>query len=339
MLSESQLESLGKKIISLKDAPLPEEKDLQSFLENSLENLENESSEYRPLDSHKKAGGLLDFTESDLPVIVVPDIHGRCDFIIRLLEYRIPAMENISVLNALNEDRIIVVCVGDAVHGEKRAYERWVSSYDSYLSGDCVSETMQEEMRENFSVWQSLMLLKNSFPKNFHFLKGNHENVLNETGNGNYSFKKFVQEGQMCLEFIRHWYGDIILFLISYWEKALPVCAVFRDFAVSHAEPFSVFTKKEIINYKKNPEITESFTWTANDDVEDDTCQKILKKLCPKSKRNGVIWFGGHRPVMQAKYSLRQNSSYIQIHNPDEMNVAFVDPGRDFYPEKDIISL
>lgn len=339
MLSESQLESLKEKLISLKDNPLPEEGELQSFLETSLENLENESKEYRPLDSKKKAGGLLDFTDSSLPVIVVPDIHGRCSLILRLLEYRIPSMENMSVLQALNEDRIIVVCVGDAVHGEKRVFERWVSSYDSYQSGDYVSSTMQEEMRENFSVWQSLMLLKNSFPGNFHFLKGNHENVLNETGNGNYSFRKFVQEGQMCLDFIRHWYGDIILFLISYWEKALPVCAVFRNFAVSHAEPFSVFTRKEIINCKTNPEIIESFTWTANDEVEGDTCRQILKKLSPKFKRNGVIWFGGHRPVMQAKYCLRQDCSYIQIHNPEEMNVAFVDPERDFDPEKDIISL
>ena len=64
-----------------------------------------------------------------------------------------------------------------------------------------------------------------------------------------------------------------------------------------------------------------------------------MKKLYGKAKTSGVIWFGGHRPVKDAKYMLRQKGAYLQLHNPDEMNVAYVVPGQKFDPEKDIIEL
>ncbi len=340
MLTNEQLELFRQQLKDLKKSQgFPDESDFQVFLDKSITVLENEGASYRPLNKSGRVGGLLDFSTSQLPVIIVPDIHGRVDFLLKLLDSK--KFSDASVLEDLNEGKIMIVCVGDAVHGELRAYDRWVRSLRDWQMDVYAGPSMQEEMKENIAVWQVIMMLKNQFPENFHFLKGNHENVTNETGHGNHSFRKFVSEGQMCCDFIRQVYGDAVLHLINLWEKSLPLCAVFSSFAVSHAEPFDVYTRDEVINCHEEDfiHVVEGLTWTRNDEALDNTCKKNLKKLYGKAKTSGVIWFGGHRPVKDAKYMLRQKGAYLQLHNPDEMNVAYVVPGQKFDPEKDIIEL
>ena len=84
---------------------------------------------------------------------------------------------------------------------------------------------MKEEMIENMNLLCSLMELKIAFPKFFHFLKGNHENIMNVYSAGDFPFRKFAQEGEMVRHFIQDFYGDDILMMISYWETSLPLLA------------------------------------------------------------------------------------------------------------------
>lgn len=315
----------------------PKEADFQEFLDDAVSVLESEDESYRPKNDEGNPGGLLDFSSSTLPVLVVPDIHGRSDMLLKILEFKFDGTK--TVLEGLNDNSLLVVCVGDAVHGEMRAYDRWLKSYSDWQIDVYAGPSMKEEMNENISVWRILMLLKKKFPANFHFLKGNHENVTNECGHGNYSFRKFVNEGQMCCDFIRQVYGDVILHLISLWEKKLPVCAVFSSFCVSHAEPAAEFKRDEVINSSLLDEVVYGFTWTRNDDAEKNSCKKTLKNLNSKARCKGCLWFGGHRPVKDSKFNLRQDGAYVQLHNPQEMNVALVVPGKKFDPEKDIRSL
>ncbi len=69
---------------------LPEHDGLLVLTDEAITVLEHESSSYRPpqkTDDGEKGGGLLDFTAlSPLPLIVVPDLHARCDFFLHLLE-------------------------------------------------------------------------------------------------------------------------------------------------------------------------------------------------------------------------------------------------------------
>ncbi|MCQ2242448.1 metallophosphoesterase [Treponema sp.] len=340
MLTEEQLLLFRQQLQKIVESQsFPKESEFQFFLDRAITVLENEDPSYRPLNLRGNSGGLLDFTASELPVIIVPDIHGRADFLLKLMDSKINS--DSSVLENLNEGKVTVICVGDAVHGEIRAYERWVKSFKDWQMDVYAGPSMQEEMKENIAVWQIIMMLKNQFPEYFHFLKGNHENVTNETGHGNHSFRKFVSEGQMCCDFIRQVYGDAVLHLISLWEKALPLCAVFSSFCVSHAEPYEVYSRDQVINCyeEKNLHVVEGLTWTRNDEVFDNTCKKNLKKLNSKAKCSGVLWFGGHRPVKDANYFLRQKGAYLQLHNPDEMNVAYVVPGNKFNPDEDVIGI
>lgn len=340
MLTEHELESFYQSLSQLEHAEFPKESFLQDFLDESVECLVSEKTSYRP-SCGKNAGSLLDFSTEEygsLPVIVVPDIHGRVDFLLHILKFKLPE-NGLTVLEALNLKKVIVVCVGDAVHSESRGIKRWLSSYDDWSKDIYAGPSMQSEMKENFAVWQILMKLKNTFTENFHFLKGNHENVMNETGNGNLAFKKFVQEGQMCCDFIRQLYGDVILHLISLWEKSLPFCAVFPRFCVSHAEPLEVYSRTKLIRAKKDDSIMLGLTWTANDEVFDGTCLKNFKKLNSRFEPGRIVWVGGHRPVKDSAYYLRQNGAYIQIHNPEEEKILYVGPSAEIDADHDIYSV
>jgi len=338
-LSLQEKQQLMEKISSYRDAQeLPAHDDLSALIDSALTVLESESTAYRPVAQDKKPGGLLDFTGQDfsnLPVIIVPDLHARAEFLINLLGSHI---ESPTVLDALNEKRVIVICVGDGVHAESRAYERWLKAYKEWEDGDSVGQSMEQEMREGISTMQGVMELKKAFPAHFHFLKGNHENILDTEGGGDHSFRKFAMEGEMVRDFVSEKYGDDILHLESCFEKSLPICAITSCCGVSHAEPYTSYKRSEIINYHKNPSLILGFTWTSNGDAEEDSVSKLFRVLNKKNKEREPLWFGGHRPV-SGLYLTRQNGVYYQIHNPDEMNVALVSCDHEFNPESDIHSV
>lgn len=325
------------------DSPeLPSHESLFSLLEGGIGALEGENPLFRPHDSEGKAGGLLDFTGerfAPLPVIVVPDLHGRGQFLLDILDFELSGE---SVLSLLEAGKVIVCCVGDIFHSEKRGKERWRQAFLEAQAGNLVNEAMKEEMRENLSLLEMILLLKSAFGVHFHILKGNHENVLNENHReqfGNVPFRKFCDEGNMVADFLRSFYDDLILHEISCFEKLLPICAAFARCVVSHAEPADFFSREEIINYHKSGSLaTFALTWTANDEARHGSVEHLLKELLPEEEQGGAVQLTGHRPVL-GKYALRAGGKLVQIHNPELEQVAVVLPNQDFEPETDIVAV
>lgn len=325
------------------DSPdLPDNDVLLGLLESVASVLEGENPLYRPLDCEKRPGGLLDFTDSrfeKLPLLIVPDLHGRTKFILDILDFKFGSQ---SVLELLLGGRIMVLCVGDIFHSENRGRERWKQAFEDFMAGNLVNDSLKEEMRENLSLLEMILSLKSAFASHFHILKGNHENIMNENHRaqyGNVPFRKFCDEGNMVREFLQHHYDDLILHEIYCFENSLPVCAAFRNCIVSHAEPLSFYSRKQIINYHdKDSMVTFGLTWTANDDAEEGSVEHLFDELLPKPFRDRALYFSGHRPVL-GKYALRQNDRLVQIHNPDMEQVALLIPGREFEPEKYIIDV
>lgn len=327
--------SLLKKLKSFApSSSLPSDSLLMQELEKNLSVLENESSSYRPLKKDGERGGLLDFTSNSLPVVLVPDLHGRYDFLLKLLKFNFPGT-SFSVGELLCEKKIMIVCAGDGIHSEKRGKERWLKAYEDWKCNAFAGPSMQEEMKENIAVMRIVMELKNNFPFEFHFLKGNHENILNSSEDGNRPFYKYANEGEMTYDFIRQVYGDAVLYLISLLEKKLPLCIAFKNFCFSHAEPAFYCSRKKII--EASAEVVHALTWTDNDAAEEKSVQKLFKELTGHPEKK-ALWFGGHRPVTE-KYLLRQNGSYVQFHNPNQMNVVVIDESGNFDPDKNIVSV
>ena len=313
--------------------------------------LEQEITEYRPADSNGNPGGLL-ILDKDIPSVIVPDIHARPNFIKNILNYSLPKrffcdseaeVKKDNILSLLEQNKINCICVGDAFHTE-RTIDRWDLIQKEFNQGIVVGPYMQQEMTECLASFCALINLKLSFPQNFHFLKGNHENILNVSNDGDCSFYKYADEAAMVKAFISNFYGEDILFLISLYEKLLPLVAKTKKCVVSHAEPALSLTKDEIINVRQNPKNVYSLIWTKNGDVHEETAKNIIKELGftkeseVKKKKDDILYFVGHRPVKNV-YELRQKGKVVQFHNVEGQHIAVVHYKKKFNLEKDFFDV
>ena len=93
-----------------------------------------------------------------------------------------------------------------------------------------------------------------------------------------------------------------------------------------------------MINGRFSENVVKSLTWTQNDCAEDGGVEKMLLEFTRKKSSDNLFYFAGHRPV-SGKYCLTQNGKFIQIHNPEEQNIALVYTDRVFNPDNDIVSV
>lgn len=314
---------------------LPEEKAFTALTERTLFLLQNEDAAIRPAAADGSPGGFVDVSAEAVPSVLIPDLHGRGGFLLRLLGAE-PACLRVSGGNGAARGSLFaraadgslnLVFLGDAFHSESRGRTRWQEAHRAFLRGRILSPPLLAEMRENFSLAAIIMLLKNAFPQNVHFLKGNHENIRNADGGGNFPFVKFADEGRMTECFTREYYGAPFLSLYSRFESALPVFLRGRNFLASHAEPARFFSQDEVINARCHPEVVYGLTWTDNGEAEEDAVPRMLAFYLPDCP--DALYFGGHRPVSQT-YALRARGKFVQIHNPAKQQAAVVFPDEPF---------
>jgi hypothetical protein len=195
---------------------------------------------------------------------------------------------------------------------------------------------MDQEMTESLGVMEAVMRVKLAIPDSFHFLKGNHENIANEAGGGNYPFVKFVEEGEMVASYVRHFLGADFLQSYYRFEKNLPLLAVGEQFLVSHAEPVRAFTRDEIVEYRSSEDVVAGLTWTDNDRARKGSVTAMLADLLGPESAAEAFYFGGHRPV-SGLYHTRSGGRYVQFHNPARQVVVQIEPGRPIELERDVV--
>ncbi len=292
----------------------------------------NEDSSYRKYIDDGSPGYLLEFTDT-IPTVIVPDLHARNDFFTGILNSRVNGK---TILERVQEQTLRLICLGDGMHAESRARERWIHAYEEYMKGNVVNEYLHEEMTESLQLMMRIMRLKILSPSHFHFLKGNHENILNEEGCGNHPFSKFALEGQLVKDFMLYFYGPGITSLYAAFEKLLPLFVIGKGFLASHAEPAASYTKKQLIKSGIEHDLCEGLTWTANNTVSGEAVKKMLKKYQKNDPH--ALYFAGHRPVRNL-FELRAEGKFVQIHNPYLKNIVYLESGTVFDPEKNILSV
>lgn len=306
---------------------------IKDRLESALDTLSSEAAEWRPTDRQGKPGGLI-LLQQDIPTLVVPDLHGRSDYLPHLLRYKVS--EN-TVFDLLKAGDIQVVCVGDGMHAERRAKERWQTAFAEYKDRfeDCPA--MSEEMKENFQTMSMVMKLKSSFPKHFHFLKGNHENILDEAVNGNHPFAKFVAEGPMTTYYVRKFYGESFLHTYDLFEKSLPLLARGKYFVITHAQPKSAYSIEDLLNYRERSHVIEGLTWTRQQNADPDAIPKMLDELIGNSHPQR-FWICGHTSL-KTRFRYSEEKSLVEIHNPDLRSIVTLDPILPFNTDQHIVDL
>ena len=323
------INELRKSLYSIyKRDTVPDKFKLLNKLDTVSEILKNESEQIRPRNSKGISGGLIYLNEK--PTLIIPDIHARVEFLPNIL---IKDFNKTTVLDALDNGELQIICVGDALHGEKRVAERWEKAVFEFRTGYLKHNLIDQEIIESFTVMETVIELKTAYPENFHFLKGNHENIKNEEDGGNHPFRKYAEEGEMIKHYVEKKYGSLFLNSVSDYEKNLPLFAVGKEFLISHAEPGTFYTKDMIINSYKHPQVIHDLTWTANGEAEDDSVEKMLQYYLGDIKNS--YYFGGHRTI-PALYNLRAEGKFVQINNPNQFTAALICSGSDFNMEKDI---
>lgn len=308
---------------------LPSKEELSFLLHSVIDTLLNEDEAYRP--RYKgDVGSLLEFKDS-LPVIIIPDLHARFYFLLSLLDYKIEG-ETVSFL--LEQEKIRLVFLGDGLHTEALQKERWIKAYDAFLQGSIINPFIEEEMAEGLSLMTEVMRLKIAYPTLVHFLKGNHENILNEESYGNRPFRKIVMEGEMVKAFMLSYYGKELTELYASFEFLLPLFVIGEGFLISHAEPARAYSKKELIEAKKYPSVIHGLTWTKNDEVSGQAVIKLLKKF--QRAYPHARYFVGHRPVEEA-VAYRAGGKLVQIHDANVNQFVYLKPGELFDDKKNIL--
>jgi hypothetical protein len=309
----------------------PEVESYRHIIQGALETLAEEPEDIRPPDGDGKPGGLV-LLNREIPTIVVPDLHARMDFFLSVLGYK--PENGVRAIDLMERGELQIVCVGDGFHAEGRAARRWQAALKEYEDGYKRHRNMDNEMRESMGVMGMVMMVKQSFPNHFHFLKGNHENIANELGGGNYPFRKFAMEGHMVVDYVRRFYGEELLQEYALFEKQLPLLAVGRQFLISHAEPAAFFPRQYVIDYRRHPSVVAGLTWTDNDEAQDGSVSRMLSHYvdqedCP------CFHFGGHRPVT-GSYRVRADGRYVQIHDPARFIIAYLPADREIDLDRDV---
>jgi hypothetical protein len=334
---------------------LPERRELAADVEAALSVLRNEDAALRPRDYSGRPGGLL--LLPDLPTVLVPDLHARPSFLASIFSWRPPLgrgtsgsaargsvtrgsePDRPSLAALLSEGMANLVLLGDLFHSEAGgAYERWLRAYREYASGWERSEAMDEEMGRSLAVARIFLEAKLAFPRNFHCLKGNHDNVTDEEGRGDHSFYKFAAEGSMVSSWFRATYGSNLQARYREVELGLPLLALGERFAASHAEPAFALGREDVVECRSRPEVVEALIWTPNDGAAPGSVERSLGELLGEGGAEGARWFGGHRPV-DGRYALRAGGKYVQFHDPRARRVVLLEPGRDPDPERDILEV
>lgn len=306
---------------------------LKQSLQNALAVLQQEPADRRPPDDKNNPGGLVKLDAGGY-FIIIPDLHARMDFFNAVLNWT--GFSGRTVISDMIDGRAQVICVGDAFHSESRGRDRWQKAMHEWLTGYKHHKHMDQEMTENLGLLEMISVVKAALPDRFHFLKGNHENIANEQGGGNYPFRKFVYEGEMVKLWVEKFLGDELFDLIYRWEKSLPLMAEGPDFLVSHCEPGRAITRAEVINAYGNEDVIYSLTWVDNDRAQEGSVPETLSNFGITTEKGRI--FGGHRPV-EEHYALRQDGRYIQINTPNRWVFAAFTDMEIFKPERDIVCI
>ena len=317
---------------------LPPKENFLNLIENTIKTFKSEDSFIRPYDETGLPGALiaLDTDDEPIPTVIVPDLHARVDFFEEILQFKIPqenSATEITVQEALEQKKAYLLCVGDGLHSEQRGKERWINAEEKWMQKNPANDYICEEMKEGLGLMTRIMQCKCKYPEHFHFLRGNHENILNQFFCGAMPFRKFASEGEMVRDFMLAVYGEEIAQKYADFEHNLPLFAKGKNFLVSHAEPLKPYSERELIDGFFDEDLIRGLTWTANDQAQEDSVEIMLENMLPNQP--DAIYFAGHRTV-KGTHRLLHNNKFIQIHNQTEHFISIIHPNKAFNPLENI---
>lgn len=291
------------------------------------------------LESLSGAAGLMSQTSGivelpkGMPTLVIPDIHAQRDYLLKALELPI---DGVKAFDLLQQGKLNLVCLGDGMHAEGRAEQRWRVAEEDHLRGR-PSWAMNEEMVESLGTMKMVMDLKSAFPDHFHYLRGNHDDIKG----GFYKYCRKVGESELVRDWVSNTYGPDFLQQYSDFEQSMPLVVKGEGFVCSHTAPDRGLKRAEV--EARDAGAFYSLSWTDNTDwtetrSEHERLRGNLKELGAEPTDH---WLIGHRKVVLGNHREQFDGQLVQInpYQPGDFVVALVPPGGGFKPSRDVISL
>ncbi len=274
----------------------------------------------------RKAPAVVDLSPS-LKTIVIPDVHARTDYLTTVLKQRDPET-GATYAQLLRAKKLQVVVVGDGMHSEGRAEARWLEA-EANPNGSA----MRREAGESLGTMKQIMDFKAKYPDHFHYLKGNHDNILDRNRGGDFSVVKYTNkgEGRLLRDFLSAEFGPDFVAQYAKFEKSLPLVAVGKQLVVSHSGPEDALPRAEI--EKRTGRVVSNFTWT--DLTHDSKRQaRIVDQQLDLLGQSGGVYIAGHRQTGKRPY--RRQGPFVQVNSEERMRYVVVDPTRPFVPKKGV---
>ena len=167
-----------------------------------------------------------------LPTIVIPDLHGRRDYLDAVLANRDPQSGR-TYLELLRRKKVQVVCLGDVMHTEIRG-KQWRRGMPP--------KAMRREMAESLGTLKRVAELKVAHPEGFHLVRGNHDDVGPARGTA----EGLPRQIKQTRKFVESSLGRPLLKDLAGLFSALPVAAAGKGFFASHSNPMVAVTRQEV---------------------------------------------------------------------------------------------
>ena len=282
--------------------------------------------------------GIKELPNQSIPTIIIPDLHARREHLVNILEKQ--DQFGATVLERLQKGELNLVCLGDGWHSENKkdwqegAIER--EPVDPNLSLLIPSEkAVNRDMVKSLGMMKMIQELKTQNPDNFHYIRGNHDDVMGSEGEIERDYGKYgINQTGVARDWVRNNYEFGENFLRQYveWEKSLPLVVKGRSFVASHSAVNKnlAYVKKEDI-LKRERSVPYGFTWTDNTkegekaESSKEANSDVLKTL---GMPEDTDWYIGHRKVTEDTH--RRQDQLIQT-SDNIITVVAADGSHEFY--------
>lgn len=181
-----------------------------------------EQEKYRPKNDRGRPGGLIEIPDSLSP-IVVGDLHAQVDNLLKIIT------EN-SFLTGLEANTACLIILGDAVHSE--------------LDGE------MEDMDSSILMMDLILRLKQHFPDNLFYLRGNHDTFSESLS------KNTISQGVLMRRRLLELRGQEYVIEMERFYSLLASVVCSDSFVACHAGPSrKKVTRTKLINLEDHPVI------------------------------------------------------------------------------------
>ncbi|ADK80001.1 metallophosphoesterase [Sediminispirochaeta smaragdinae] len=279
----------------------------------------------RPKDREGRPGGLIDISKDKREVIVIGDLHGAYDNLVKIVAHD-------GNDKALEAGKSLVVFIGDGVHNDQTGH--------------------MLEMESSLLVLEEMFRLILTYGENILYIRGNHDTFDERLA------KSGIQQGKIFREFLLEHRGEEYVESVSDFFESLPLFIIGNGFVITHAGPVrGGCGRDELINAYSDQEICHQLMWNrlhefrgtpSLKEYDERDIRKMLKALnlpedLPFIVGHNPMWNTGNltgiwRDIIGIKNhiiiytNLQTRAPYLKIHEGEITDVFAIEKERErFY--------